>query len=102
MLKSELLKVLTEKLPNIPADQIEPAVNCLLKQIENALIQGEHVEVRGFGSFDLHYHAPRKGRNPKTGESVELPTRVSIHFNPGKELRQRVNSKNYQHAREDQ
>ena len=91
MLKSELLKVLTEKLPNIPADQIEPAVNCLLKQIE-----------RGFGSFDLHYHAPRKGRNPKTGESVELPTRVSIHFKPGKELRQRVNSKNYQHAREDQ
>ena len=62
-----------------------------MKQIENALIQGKHIEVRGFGCFDLRNHPPRKGLNPKTGETVDLPVIVSVHFKPGKELRDRVN-----------
>ena len=92
MVKSELLQAINEKQPKLSLDQVESAVNCLLNQIEKALIVGEHIEVRGFGSFDLRHHAPRKGRNPKTGESVNLPARVSVHFKPGSELRERVNA----------
>ncbi|MEI6545323.1 MAG: HU family DNA-binding protein [Methylococcales bacterium] len=97
MLKSELLKILNDKLPNLTLYQVEPAVNCLLKQIEKALVQGEHIEVRGFGCFDLRHHAPRKARNPKTGEALTLPARVSVHFKPGKELRERVNAESNQY-----
>jgi integration host factor subunit beta len=56
-----------------------------------ALSEGERIEIRGFGSFSLHYRAPRMGRNPKTGESVPLPAKYVPHFKPGKELRDQVN-----------
>ena len=56
------------------------------------LQQGERIEIRGFGSFSLHYRAPRVGRNPKTGEKVELLGKSVPHFKPGKELRERVNA----------
>ena len=55
------------------------------------LQKGERIEIRGFGSFSLHYRAPRVGRNPKTGETVELDGKHVPHFKPGKELRERVN-----------
>ena len=55
-----------------------------------ALAQGERIEIRGFGSFSLHYRPPRLGRNPKTGDSVALPAKHVPHFKPGKELRERV------------
>ena len=97
MLKSELLLILNERLPKLSTDQVESAVNCLLKQIEIALVEGEHIEVRGFGCFDLRHHAPRTARNLKTGESINLPARVSVHFKPGKELRERVNGESNQY-----
>ena len=97
MLKSELLLVLNERLPKLSIDQVESAVNCLLKQMVNALMVGEHIEVRGFGSFDLRHHAPRRARNPKTGETVNLPARVTIHFKPGSELKERVNAVSHQY-----
>ena len=64
----------------------------MLDQMTEALSQGDRIEIRGFGSFSLHYRAPRVGRNPKTGESVELDAKHVPHFKPGKELREQVNS----------
>ena len=55
------------------------------------LEKSERIEIRGFGSFSLHYRPARKGRNPKTGEPVVLPEKYVPHFKPGKELRERVN-----------
>jgi integration host factor subunit beta len=62
--------------------------------MSSALTQGERIEIRGFGSFSLHFRPPRLGRNPKTGESVALPGKYVPHFKPGKELRDRVNARN--------
>jgi len=56
-----------------------------------SLSASERIEIRGFGSFSLHYRAPRTGRNPKTGDTVELDGKHVPHFKPGKELRDRVN-----------
>ena len=57
----------------------------------DALAAGDRIEIRGFGSFCLHYRAPRVGRNPKTGDSVDLAAKYVPHFKPGKELRDQVN-----------
>ena len=63
----------------------------ILEHMSQALSTGERIEIRGFGSFSLHYREPRRGRNPKTGDSVELTGKYVPHFKPGKELRERVN-----------
>ena len=70
---------------------VELAVKAMLEQMSGTLASGGRIEVRGFGSFSLHYRAPRIGRNPKTGESVGLSGKHVPHFKPGKELRDRVN-----------
>ena len=62
----------------------------VLEQMSLALAEGERIEIRGFGSFSLHFRAPRVGRNPKTGDSVVLSGKYVPHFKPGKELRERV------------
>ena len=67
-------------------------MNCILTQMADAIAKGERIEIRGFGSFDLHHRPPRVARNPKTGESVSLPAKVAVHFKPGKEMRDRVNA----------
>jgi len=64
----------------------------ILEMLCNALADGDRIEIRGFGSFSLHFRPPRLGRNPKTGESVALPGKHVPHFKPGKELRDRVNA----------
>ena len=71
---------------------MELAVNALLRQMSDELAAGERIEVRGFGSFTLHFREPRIGRNPKTGEAVALPARYAPHFKPGNKLRTRVNA----------
>ncbi|WP_115718742.1 integration host factor subunit beta [Gallaecimonas mangrovi] len=91
MTKSELIESLTAKYADLPARDLELAVKEILEQMAGTLESGERIEIRGFGSFSLHYRAPRVGRNPKTGESVELPAKQVPHFKPGKELRERVN-----------
>ncbi|MED5525536.1 integration host factor subunit beta [Gallaecimonas pentaromativorans] len=91
MTKSELIESLTAKYTDLPARDLELAVKEILEQMANTLEAGERIEIRGFGSFSLHYRAPRVGRNPKTGDSVELPAKQVPHFKPGKELRERVN-----------
>jgi integration host factor subunit beta len=71
---------------------VESALNCILGQMIDALDQGERIEIRGFGSFDLRHRLPRIARNPKTGEAVNLPAKVAVHFKPGKEMRVRVDA----------
>ena len=90
MVKSQLLRALNEKLPELQQRDVELAINCMLEQMIAALSKGERIEIRGFGSFNIRYHAPRIGRNPKTGETVNLPEKFAIHYKPGKEIRDRV------------
>ncbi|WP_031438531.1 integration host factor subunit beta [Methylobacter tundripaludum] len=92
MVKSELLRALNEKLPELQQRDVELAVNCMLEQMTAALEEGERIEIRGFGSFNIRHHTPRVGRNPKTGETIDLPEKVVIHFKPGKEFRDRVDA----------
>lgn len=94
MTKSELIEVLSRRQAHLKADDVDLAVKTLLEMMSGALTQGERIEIRGFGSFSLHFRPPRLGRNPKTGESVALPGKYVPHFKPGKELRDRVNARN--------
>ena len=91
MTKSELIEVIAKKQRHLPAKDVELAVKHLLELMGNSLAAGERIEIRGFGSFSLHYRPPRMGRNPKTGEAVALSGKHVPHFKPGKELRERVN-----------
>jgi integration host factor subunit beta len=91
MTKSELIEALAMKQTQLTQKDIDSAVKTLLEHMSESLSSGERIEIRGFGSFSLHYRPPRIGRNPKTGESVELPAKNVPHFKPGKELRDRVN-----------
>jgi len=91
MTKSELIEKLADKLNHLSAKDVEQSIKEILELMAQSLSKGERIEIRGFGSFSLHYRAPRVGRNPKTGESVELTGKYVPHFKPGKELRERVN-----------
>lgn len=91
MTKSELIEVLADEQSHLAYKDVELAVRCVLEQMSNALASGDRIEIRGFGSFSLHYRPPRIGRNPKTGDSVALAGKHVPHFKPGKELRDRVN-----------
>lgn len=91
MTKSELIEVLAAEQSHLAYKDVELAVRCILEQMSNALASGERIEIRGFGSFSLHYRPPRMGRNPKTGDAVALAGKHVPHFKPGKELRDRVN-----------
>lgn len=91
MTKSELIEILTDKLSHLSAKDVEIAIKEILEMMAQTLSKGDRIEIRGFGSFSLHYRAPRVGRNPKTGDSVELTGKYVPHFKPGKELRERVN-----------
>ena len=91
MTKSELIERLADKARHVPAKDVESSIKEMLEQMAQTLQKGERIEIRGFGSFSLHYRAPRVGRNPKTGETVKLDGKYVPHFKPGKELRERVN-----------
>ncbi len=91
MTKSELIEDLAREQGHLAYRDVELAVKCVLEQMSNSLASGERIEIRGFGSFSLHYRPPRIGRNPKTGDSVALSGKHVPHFKPGKELRDRVN-----------
>ncbi|MDZ7804693.1 MAG: integration host factor subunit beta [Thiohalophilus sp.] len=91
MTKSELIEILSQKQSQLAYKDVELAVKTMLDHMATTLANGERIEIRGFGSFSLHYRPPRIGRNPKTGDSVELEAKYVPHFKPGKELRERVN-----------
>ena len=90
--KSKLIEELAKKQTHLAQKDVELAVKCIIEQMSDALASGERIEIRGFGSFSLHYRPPRIGRNPKSGEKVELPGKYVPHFKPGKELRDRANN----------
>lgn len=90
MTKSELIEILSRRQPHLKAEDVDLAVKALLEMMGGALSQGDRIEIRGFGSFSLHYRPARTGRNPKTGDAVPLRGKHVPHFKPGKELRERV------------
>ncbi len=91
MTNSELIGRLIDRHEQLSVKDVELAVKTMLDHMTEALSGGERIEIRGFGSFSLHYRAPRVGRNPKTGQSVELDAKHVPHFKPGKDLRDQVN-----------
>lgn len=91
MTKSELIEKVASKQPQLSQKDVELAIKTLLEGMSQTLATGGRIEIRGFGSFSLHYRTARTGRNPKTGESVDLTGKYVPHFKPGKELRERVN-----------
>ena len=92
MTKSKLIEILLQEQPHLKLEDVELAVKTILDIMSQSLADGERIEIRGFGSFCLHYRPPRIGRNPKSGEPVTLSEKYVPHFKPGKQLRERVNN----------
>jgi integration host factor subunit beta len=92
MTKSELIEVLARRQSQLAYKDVELAVKTIIEHMSGTLSGGERIEIRGFGSFSLHYRPPRVGRNPKSGEPVSLPAKYVPHFKPGKQMRERVDN----------
>ena len=90
MTRSDLVSALALRFPTLTAKDAEIAVKEILDAIGHALARRDRVEIRGFGSFSLNHRPPRKGRNPKSGETVSVPAKYVPHFKAGKEMRERV------------
>lgn len=90
MTKSEIIEMIAHKQIHLPLKDVELSIKHILDLMSNSLSNGRRIEIRGFGSFSLHYRAPRIGRNPKTGEPVSLPGKHVPHFKPGKDLKMQV------------
>jgi len=90
MTRSDLIAALATRFTHLTAKDAEIAVKEILDAIGNALARGDRVEIRGFGSFSVNYRPARKGRNPKSGETVAVPAKYVPHFKAGKEMRERV------------
>ena len=93
MTKSELIERIAQNQAQLAHRDVELAVKMILEHMAERLASGERIEIRGFGSFSLHYRPGRVGRNPKTGAPVSLPAKHVPHFKPGKELRERVDGR---------
>jgi integration host factor subunit beta len=98
MTKSELIARLAERYPQLVAKDAEFAVKTILDAMARTLVDGNRIEIRGFGSFALSHRPPRVGRNPKSGERVLVPEKRVPHFKPGKDLRERVDAGLSRHA----
>ena len=90
MIKSEFIQNLSEKLTFLSSQEIESAVNLMFEEMAKSLVEGERIEIRGFGTFRIHQRPARFGYNPKTGERIMIPTRRWPYFKPGKEFKARV------------
>ena len=91
MIKSELIARLAERHPHLYLRDVERAVSAVFEQVSAGLARGDRVEIRGFGSFSIRHRAARVGRNPATGDRVDVGEKVVPHFKAGKQLRQRLN-----------
>lgn len=91
MTKSDLIKRLAEANPHLYMRDIERIVSTVFEQISAALARGDRVELRGFGAFSVRERDARTGRNPRTGDEVQVPHKVVPYFKTGKELRERLN-----------
>lgn len=90
MVKSALINKIAGRVQNLSIKDVELGVNHILDEMSSALGKNERIEIRGFGSFSLHYRPPRNAHNPKTGEKVATLAKYTPHFKPGKELREKV------------
>ncbi|MDW7534947.1 MAG: integration host factor subunit beta [Candidatus Nitrotoga sp.] len=93
MTRSDLIAKLAECYPQLLAKDADLAVKVILEAMTDTMAKGGRIEIRGFGSFALNYRPPRAGRNPKSGEKVQVPAKYVPHFKAGKELRERVDFK---------
>ena len=91
MVKSELIMQIAAKQNHLSIRDIELSVNYIVDRMSDSLGGGHRIEIRGFGSFSLHYRPSRKAHNPKTGARVFTAAKHTPHFKPGKDLRDRVN-----------
>lgn len=87
MIKSDLIQIIARHLPDTPEYRVSESVNQLIELMIAQLTKGNRIEIRGFGTFMLHLRAPRKARNPKTGEQITIPAKYVLRFKPGKALK---------------
>ncbi|MCD6040060.1 MAG: ihfB [Gammaproteobacteria bacterium] len=92
LIKSQLIAEVSKKLPHLPERDIALSINQIVQKMGDVLSEGGRIEIRGFGSFSLHYRPPRRAHNPKTGEKLVTQPKYAVHFKPGKELREQVNA----------
>ena len=92
MIKSELVQIISDQNPHLYQRDVENIVNAILTEITEALAEGDRVELRGFGAFSVKHRAPRIGRNPRTGDRVEVEEKWVPFFKTGKDLRDRLNA----------
>ncbi|MCW1429436.1 integration host factor subunit beta [Novosphingobium sp. JCM 18896] len=91
MIRSELLQALAKENPELRIEDVERAVDTFFDEVTESLAQGGRVELRGFGAFSTRQREARKGRNPRTGDTVDVPEKRVPYFKPGKEMRARLN-----------
>jgi integration host factor subunit beta len=94
LIKSQLIQNITDANPHLFVRDVERIVNTIFNEITNSLSEGNRVELRGFGAFSVQHRKARIGRNPKTGEAVEVEEKFIPRFKTGKEMRIKLNSKN--------
>ena len=90
MTRSELIARIAARYPQLTAKDAEVVVNAIRDAMNQSLVEGGRIEIRGFGSFGINHRRPRTGRNPKNGNKVPVPEKFVPHFKAGKELRERV------------
>lgn len=91
MIRSELLAELAKDNPDLRPEEVEQVVDVFFEEISERLTEGGRVELRGFGAFSTREREARKGRNPRTGEAVDVPAKRVPYFKPGKDMRRRLN-----------
>jgi integration host factor subunit beta len=93
MTRSDLVEALAAQFTQLGQRDAELAVKAILEAMSDALVEGQRIEIRGFGSFSVNHRSPRIGRNPRSGESVAIPEKRVPHFKPGKALREQVDAR---------
>ena len=91
MIKADLVNKIAREM-DIPKQEAEEGVNLFFHSIKEAILQGEEIEIRGFGSFRFRRRTSRSGRNPRTGEPVKVPPKKVLYFKPSKLLKELINS----------
>ena len=86
MTRSELISAISLRFPQLNCEYVEMATRTILDAMSQSMSRGSRIEIRGFGSFSLNHCAPRTGRNPKTGDQVNIPAKAVPRFKPGREL----------------
>ena len=91
MIRSELLQALAKDNPELRQEEVEQVLDIFFDEITERMAEGGRVELRGFGTFSTREREARTGRNPRTGEAVDVPAKRVPYFKPGKEMRERLN-----------